>query len=134
MQWKPTNVMADGCKGITAALPTVLPGVRRLMCWYHAEKAMRRNKNLVPAHHWTLVREMIGDIQCSKDDSGFQLSANLALGVWRNMGLHDWVSYFKSTWIDQLPFWYEGASALGPSTNNGLESINSRIKKDHTLR
>ncbi|CAF1366929.1 unnamed protein product [Rotaria sordida] len=48
--------------------------------------------------------------------------------------LNDFRQYFEREWILSLPYWYEGAACLVPSTNNGLESLNGRIKKDYTLR
>ncbi|CAF1292511.1 unnamed protein product [Didymodactylos carnosus] len=42
--------------------------------------------------------------------------------------------YFEDQWLLSLPFWYEGSANLSPSTNNGLESLNGKIKLMYTLR
>ncbi|CAF1183662.1 unnamed protein product [Didymodactylos carnosus] len=42
--------------------------------------------------------------------------------------------YFEDQWLLSLPFWYEGSANLSPSTNNGLESLNGKIKQMYTLR
>ncbi|CAF1398863.1 unnamed protein product, partial [Didymodactylos carnosus] len=44
------------------------------------------------------------------------------------------VNYFEREWLLKLPFWYEGAAMLTPSTNNGLESKNGKIKQNYTMR
>ena len=43
-------------------------------------------------------------------------------------------NYFEQTWLFDLKFWYEGSAVGYPSTNNGLESLNNRIKQQYTLR
>ena len=42
--------------------------------------------------------------------------------------------YFKVEWLDKNRGWFEGFDPDGPSTNNGLESINGTLKKEHTFR
>ncbi|RNA42336.1 hypothetical protein BpHYR1_033112, partial [Brachionus plicatilis] len=46
----------------------------------------------------------------------------------------DFLRYFESEWLLKHPGWNEGFLSDGPSTNNGLESINSTIKKNHSFR
>ncbi|CAF1231222.1 unnamed protein product [Didymodactylos carnosus] len=48
--------------------------------------------------------------------------------------LHAFRKYFEDQWLLSLPFWYEGSANLSPSTNNGLESLNGKIKQMYTLR
>ena len=42
--------------------------------------------------------------------------------------------YFSNEWLVKHVGWYEGYLEDSPSTNNGLESINSTLKKESTLR
>ncbi|CAF1565268.1 unnamed protein product, partial [Rotaria sordida] len=42
--------------------------------------------------------------------------------------------YFEDQWLLSVPFWYEGSANLIPSTNNGIESFNGKIKQMYTLR
>ena len=45
------------------------------------------------------------------------------------------LTYFESEWVNSRNNgWYEGLSVNIPSTDNGLESINGKIKLIHTLR
>ncbi|CAF1163702.1 unnamed protein product [Didymodactylos carnosus] len=42
--------------------------------------------------------------------------------------------YFEDQWLFSLSFWYEGSANLSPPINNGLESLNGKIKQMYTLR
>jgi hypothetical protein len=54
--------------------------------------------------------------------------------AWIIYFIKKFIFYFKKEWIKKHSGWYEGYMPLNPSTNNGLESINATIKKEHTLR
>jgi len=61
--------------------------------------------------------------------------ASLLLTKWRSdPDLFLFSNYFKQTWLFDLKFWYEGAALGCPSTNNGLESLNAKIKQQYTWR
>ena len=44
------------------------------------------------------------------------------------------LKYFKNTKIDKHQNWWEGISIFAPSTNNGCESTNSKLKKHYLKR
>ena len=47
----------------------------------------------------------------------------------------DFLSHFKNEWLDKNNGWYEGfCDGNIPSTDNGLESLNGKIKSKNTLR
>ncbi|CAF3510305.1 unnamed protein product, partial [Rotaria sp. Silwood2] len=111
------HVMADGAPGLTSAMSEI-PLARRLMCWFHM-----------------IVEQDIFSVQLIFDDRIFAIASRLILLKWSvDAELHDFRQYFEQEWILSLLYWYEGAVCLAPSTNNGLESLNGRIKKDYTLR
>ncbi len=71
----------------------------------------------------------------SFDDNIFEKGASLLLYKWRSdPDLYIFSNYFEHTWLGELKYWYEGAAYGCPSTNNGLESLNSKIKQQYTLR
>ena len=53
----------------------------------------------------------------------------------KNPILSKFLDHFKKEWIDKNNGWYEGfTDGYIPSTDNGLESVNGVIKRNHTLR
>ncbi|CAF3954503.1 unnamed protein product, partial [Rotaria sp. Silwood1] len=81
------------------------------------------------------VEQDIFSMQLIFDDKIFAIASCLMLSKWSaDAELNDFRQYFEQEWILSLPYWYEEAACLAPSTNNGLESLNDRIKKDYTLR
>jgi hypothetical protein len=51
-----------------------------------------------------------------------------------DIDLDEFERHFEHQWLSDLCFWYEGAARMTPSTNNGLESLNGRIKQQYTMR
>ncbi|CAF4881795.1 unnamed protein product [Rotaria sp. Silwood1] len=61
--------------------------------------------------------------------------SSLLLTKWKSdPELFMFANYFEQTWLLDLKFWYEGEAIGYPLTNNGLESLNNRIKQQYTLR
>jgi len=49
--------------------------------------------------------------------------------------VQDFLSHFKNEWLDKNNGWYKGfCDGNIPSTDNGLESLNGKIKSKNTLR
>lgn len=44
----------------------------------------------------------------------------------------DFLKYFKAQWVEKIPGWYLGYCFGYPSHNNGIEGMNSAIKRIHT--
>ncbi|CAF2610650.1 unnamed protein product [Rotaria sp. Silwood2] len=130
-----SHVLADGAPGLTTAMSEI-PLARRLMCWFHMIQKCRQHAKLIKdKKKWLLVEQDIYSMQLIFDDQIFAIASRLMLLKWSaDAELNDFRQYFEQEWILSLPYWYEGAACLAPSTNNGLESLNGRIKKDYTLR
>ncbi|CAF4505018.1 unnamed protein product [Rotaria sp. Silwood2] len=112
-----SHVMADGASDLTSAMSEI-PLAKRLICWFHM-----------------ILEQYIFSTQLIFDDQIFTTAPHLMLLKWSaDAELNDFRQYFEQEWISSLPNWYEGAACLAPSTNNGLELLNGRIKKDYTLR
>lgn len=63
----------------------------------------------------------------------FKMASKLFIKKWQTEE-PEFAKYFQNEWIIKNGNWYEGAARLAPSTNNGLESFNSVIKKEATFR
>ncbi|CAF1135835.1 unnamed protein product [Didymodactylos carnosus] len=67
--------------------------------------------------------------------SVFQKEVELLLKRWREIpDIVIFANYFKEQWVVDLKYWYEGAAMGIPSINNGLESLNGKIRQIYTLR
>lgn len=138
--WEPNVLLADASVAITNGFKAVfgIPA-RRLQCFFHVIKNIESKiRNIKEKQN--IVRD-IHSLQLSTDDETFTTALNLFLKKWRDAGdgnsnqsIKDFLNYFEKTWLGENQFWYEGASDQFPSTNNGLESTNSVIKKEQTLR
>ncbi|CAF1484455.1 unnamed protein product [Adineta ricciae] len=110
----PRFVMADGAPGITAAQNKRFPNSKHFMCWFHIMQKCRVHRNLMTQSKWKEVDKEIHDRADSSVTSFYE--------------------YFKKQWTEKLPSWYEGSALNLPSTNNGCESFNAKIKREYTLR
>ncbi|CAF1552010.1 unnamed protein product, partial [Didymodactylos carnosus] len=130
-----SHVMGDGAAGITSTM-SVIPRSRRLMCWAHMIRKCREHRKLIPNEQKRLnVEKDIVNLQLCFQDNLFSQAASLLLGKWSlDNQLDRFRTYFEGQWINDLSFWYEGAVCLAPSTNNGLESLNGKIKQSYTMR
>ncbi|CAF1143649.1 unnamed protein product [Didymodactylos carnosus] len=130
-----SHVMGDGAAGITGAM-CELPLARRLMCWAHVIRKVRGHGTLIKnKDKFLLVEQDIMQLQLSFSDQIFVTAANLMINKWKlDKELEKFTDYFEQQWLTVLSFWYEGACILTPSTNNGLESLNGRIKQHYTMR
>ncbi|CAF2724867.1 unnamed protein product [Rotaria sp. Silwood2] len=85
---------------------------------------------MVSVEKWKIVETDILTLQLSFGDDAFEKGTSLLLTEWRSdPDLFYFSSYFEQTWLFDLKFWYEGAVIGCPSTNNGLESLNNKIKQ-----
>ncbi|CAF1174106.1 unnamed protein product [Didymodactylos carnosus] len=127
--------MGDGAAGITSAM-SVIPQSRRLMSWAHMIRKCREHRKVIPNEQkWLNVEKDIVNLQLCFKDNLFNQAASLLLGKWSlDNQLDRFRTYFEGQWINDLSFWYEGAVCLAPSTNNGLESLNGKIKQSYTMR
>jgi hypothetical protein len=129
--YAPTVLMADGAKPITNAANEMWPGIQRLMCYFHLQQAVK--KHGVPCGLLNQVQTDIRHLQRAPNPQIFDHAANLLVSHWSSdPRLLEFVGYFERTWLQDPDrrLWYEGAAPLLPSTNNGLEGTNARIKAD----
>ncbi|CAF4475847.1 unnamed protein product, partial [Didymodactylos carnosus] len=135
IQYEIDYLLSDGAKGITAAKNIEFPGAKRLMCWAHCIRKIREHRKMVASHKWADIDKDILSLQLAFNDQLFQKGAALLLSKWRQYtDLHAFCSYFEQQRLIELPYWSEGAALGVPSTNNGLESLNGKIKSQYTLR
>ncbi|CAF1448070.1 unnamed protein product, partial [Didymodactylos carnosus] len=128
-------LMADGALGITSAQQAVFPQSKRLMCWAHVIRKCREHRKLVPKDKWNDIDADIHALQLSFSDDIFSRGSLLLTQKWSaDSAIQQFQQYFFDQWITKLPLWYEGAAFNLPSTNNGCESLNGKIKQQYTLR
>ncbi|CAF1047790.1 unnamed protein product [Didymodactylos carnosus] len=109
-----THVMADGTAGITSR---------------------EHRKLVVDKEKWLAIEKDIVSLQLVFNDHLFDSAASLMIMKWTAEKDPDaFRKYVENQWLLSLPFWYEGSANLSPSTNNGLESLNHKIKQMYTLR
>ena len=108
------------------------------MCFFHVSQA---NMSKIEKINDSAIRDSlhldIRDIQRCQDTSIFSKAIELFNEKYKTKGdrVQEFLEYFNREWVSKHPGWYEGfLGSLGPSTNNGLESINADIKRSKTLR
>ena len=108
------------------------------MCWAHMITCCRKHHGkLFPKAEWAQLESDINILQLAPNKTMFDIGARLFMYKWRDHPIervNTFVGYFDRQWLHLLPTWYEGSAAHVPSTNNGLESLNNRVKEEHTLR
>ena len=106
------------------------------MCWAHVIRNIRKNRTLIKSKEkFLMVEQDIMNLQLAFNDQVFFAGAKLLLEKWAaDKDLHQFSKYFNKEWLTHLCYWYEGAARFSPSTNNGLESLNGRIKNHYTMR
>ena len=139
LEWSPTILMADGSDAISNGFTAVFgPPITRLMCFFHVIKNLETyfkplTKKGVRLH----LKEDIYALQSCSDKNKFSKAAALFMVKWRKKDdsrINDFLDYFEREWLIKYPNWFEGAAVEQPSTNNGIESTNAIIKKEHTMR
>ena len=104
------------------------------MCFFHVRKNIEKYVKLITREGRN--KDFLGDLlrlQSSTDDATFIKASELFLKKWNDVSTA-FAEYFEEQWVAKNSKWYEGAGVGLSSTNNGLESLNGRIKREHTLR
>ena len=141
----PTNgslsLIADAADAITNGFKAVFStdaDFKRRMCWFHMKKAV--TNSLAMLADSVLQNAMLRDIdvlQVATSEQQFNFASKLFIQKYScntNSHMKKFIKYFNNEWLHKHVGWYEGYLEKSPSTNNGLESINSTIKKEHTFR
>jgi hypothetical protein len=103
------------------------------MCWFHMIKIIE--KKLKNVTNNIQIKNDIHWLQLSESDKRFNEAYSLFKKKWsskNDKSINEFLDYFDKQWIKTLPGWYEGYAPGLPSTNNALQSFNSKIKKEVT--
>lgn len=139
VEWKPTVLLADGSDAITAGFQLVFgEPLIRLMCFFHVLKNIEKYlKVLTKGKRHGDLKDDIHALQLCQSDLAFEKASQLFMKKWtstKDAKVTEFAVYFEEQWLKKYSKWYEGAAVGFPSTNNGLESTNAVIKREHTLR
>jgi hypothetical protein len=79
---------------------------RRLMCWSHMIRKVRKHRSLVPKDLWSSIDADIHSLQLSFSDDvfnrGVKLMLNKSDGIPR---MKKFSEYFVDQWVTKLPYW-----------------------------
>lgn len=104
-----------------------------LMCWVHMQKKLEEKvKSLIPKCDQEDIIIDVKLIQLITCTQTFDAVLTLFFEKWNKH--NEFLTYFRSEWIDQNALWYEGAKERTPSHNNALEGTNRVIKDEGTFR
>lgn len=133
IDFEPEILIADGADSIRNAFYKVFGSARLdVMCWAHVIRNVCKrpfsNKNNKP-----LIVDDIKKIQLSPNQATFRMMSSLFCEKWNPIE-PSFVDYFVRELLGVHCNWWEGAAYYTPSTNNGIESHNSVIKRKVTMR
>ena len=139
LEWSPTLLLADGSEAITNGFLSVFHHLdKRLMCFFRVMKNVEMHlKPIIKNKGGLKLKEDIYLLQTCPNEETFENATKLFTQKWKkstDSSVLAFLEYFQEQWLDTLPNWYEGAALGHPSTNYGIESTNSIIKKENTLR
>ncbi|EEQ97670.1 hypothetical protein Pmar_PMAR009629 [Perkinsus marinus ATCC 50983] len=126
--------MGDGAVAISSAIEAVYKDtVLRCMCWYHVQSNVKKKMKELNTNS-ELQLQILRDlqyIQLSSTSPAFFNHFDLMEKKYAsNPEGKAVMDYIRESWIDsKLNGWYEGFAPRLPSTNNGLEGNNRRLKK-----
>ncbi|CAF1043138.1 unnamed protein product [Brachionus calyciflorus] len=141
-EFKPEILIADGAEAITNGFINAfnyksIDEFNLVMCWAHVHRAIDTRTKSIDESLRSQIRTDINLIQLSPSPEHFRLLCTLFTLKWSKKDpiIDNFFNYFESEWVNSRNNgWYEGLSVNIPSTDNGLESINGKIKLIHTLR
>lgn len=126
-------LMSDASRAIKNGFEKVNPFALQRTCYFHMKKAISSRK-FTNATNKDLIIENISRLQMSSDVGTFDKGAELFVKKWKNRE-KDFVEYLQKYWFNpQNKYFFGGAMAFTPSTNNALESTNGKIKVDFRFR
>ena len=136
---RPDYVMIDAEdaeKNAAANAFGILPS-RILMCYFHVQYNCKKRLKGHAKNVQAAVRRDIQYLRESLNRVEYSARCNQVLENWRNnRELNEFADYFESEWINGIfsqwaAFWTSPGIA---GTNNCIESFNSLIKRNYTLR
>lgn len=135
-KFEPKYLISDAAKAIHNGAKKVYgDDIFIIMCAFYMYKNVRQK---LPSFLRDSVKQAqflydLQKLQLAKSDEVFDVAVILFMDKWR-IESDALIQYFKTEWVDQNRFWYEGCANLIPSTNNAMESFNRLIKDEQTLR
>lgn len=137
--FRPQRIISDCDSSISAAIRNTFDySVLHIKCWFHVKKNI--TDRLKRVHDISKRDELINDInilQHSPSVEIFTMASDLFMDKWNttaDIQIMAFLNYFSTQYLSINRNWYEGIAAGYPSTNNGLESYNSIVKKTELLR
>ena len=129
----PNSLVADASGAIMNGFSRVFGEPdKRIMCWAHMIRNVDKHANLVnDKKQWPKIRTDIEALQVAANSEMFTKGAQLFCD--KCVAFPDFLSYFKTQWLDRNFGWYKGYATTIPSTNNALESFYRTIKQHHTF-
>jgi len=135
--YRPKYIIADCAEAITNAFSEVFgPNFTRVYCWFHIMKNIKHKLHSISdIDIRSEIKSDISFLQLSDSPEEFARAKDLWITKWSSeKEASQFVEYFKTQYLDQRSGWFQGIAPGHPLTNNGLEAINSWIKKEGTLR
>lgn len=133
----PKVLIADCAEAITNGFTNAFgSGFARVHCWFHVMDKLRKKLDVtVDAKTKAELLEDIRVMQVSSTECEFKSASALFLKKWSpNENTKAFLAYFTDEYLKKRSGWYEGIAPGFPSTNNGLESLNNKIKNEGTFR
>ena len=104
----------------------------RVVCWSHVDRNCQEKTNGIPEETKDKIIADIHSIQIMPSTKAFEKAIELFFIKWESEESSlskAFLEHFKKEWVDKNSGWYEGFSDGNvPSTDNGLESVNGKIK------
>lgn len=98
-----------------------------VMCWYHAEDAIRNKVSIVKEENRAEILSDVEFLHNASNPKIFDNAATLFLNKWSAME-PAFCEYFKDQWLTKHRNWFLGAAYLTPCQNNALEASNRYLK------
>ena len=135
------SLIADSADAITNGFKAVFSpdtDFKRRMCWFHMKKSVDNYLSILGEKDLQCaVLKDINVLQLATTEQQFCVASRLFFQKYSsnsNSNMKKFLEYFNKEWLVKHVGWYEGYLKDSPSTNNGLESINSTLKKEATFR
>lgn len=125
--------MSDACGALKKAFSMHFPNVLQLICYFHVKKAIKQRKFQREANRIEFMSNLTS-LHLSSSLEIFEKATKLFVSKWKPKE-KEVVNYFTKQWLSPSnKFWFAGAMAQAPCTNNAVESTNARIKDDFDFR
>lgn len=120
-------LMSDASRAIKKGFEQVHPFGLKRTCYFHMKKAITKRSFTSPVNK-TLAIENVSRLNLCADVKMFDKAVELFNAKWIDKE-EAFVDYMKKYWFNnENKYFFGGAMAFTPSTNNALESTNRKIK------